>query len=673
MSGFFVNPWFLLGLAGVAIPIIIHILTRDRIRKVAFSTLRFFVQGARVTLRRKRWAEMIIIALRVLVCVLAALTFARPFLRARGGANGPSYSQARMIVADVSASMRRAGGAAALAAEVRKAADLPAGSAVGLLAFDHAVREVAPLEGDARPVLEAAKSLTPGEGGTDLAAALKQANEALRRVTSSRKDIVVISDLQRSGFDSYKGDWKLEPGVVLQIALLASAPAAADVGLTDAQVPQSLALDNQPRAVVVRLVNRGTNDLQDVPIVLRMNDRDVERQTVRLPAGASVPARFWHIFDKAGDNSAEVRVLCDDADPGGSRYFFNARVLPEIPVLVVAKTAGGQGGAAFFVETALNPGTGTPFAVKARTAATVRPEDVVAASVMVLVDVATLEPAVVAAATRLLERGGGVLFLPGDGVTSEAFWATWSAVAPCRLKRAMTRRSPEGSAEGTLAKVDQTASVFEAFQRPHFGDFSTVRFARYWDVSESQASRVLARYDDGRPAILERQVGQGLCTIWLSPPDPAWNNLPLRSIFLPLLHETVRQSAVHTEWQTTSAVGQTPPLPPGYSLKESGSTISKTAATPTDLGPGFHVLTNTEGQAICLAINRPFGEADGARLKPEELKAALERPTAPDGSGAAAGPGASNAGAREWWWWLAMALALLLPAELWLANRTARH
>ena len=668
MSGFFVNPWFLVGLAGAAIPIIIHILTRDRIRKVAFSTLRFFVQGARVTLRRKRWAEMVIIALRVLVCVLAALAFARPFLRARGGPNGPSYVQVRMIVADVSASMRRAGGAAALATEVRKAADLPAGSAVGLLAFDHAVREVAPLDASARPVLDAAQSLTPGEGGTDLAAALKQANEALRRVASGHKDIVLVSDLQRSGFDSYKGDWKLDPGVVLQTVVLAPAQSSADVGLTDAQVPQSFALDSQPRAIVVRVANRGTNDLPELPVVLRLNDRDAERQTVRLPAGTAVPVRFWHVFDKVGDNPAEIRVLCDDADPSDSCYFFNARVLPEIPVLVVAKTIGGQGGAAFFVQTALNPGTGTPFTVKARTAATVRPDDVTAASVLILVDVATLEPAVVAAATRLLERGGGVVFLPGDSMTPEAFWTTWSAVAPCRLKRVMTRLSPQGSAEGTFAKIDQTAPVFEAFQRPHYGDFSTLRFARYWDVSESQASRVLARYDDGRPAILERQVGQGLATVWLSLPDPAWNNLPLRSIFLPLLHETVRQSAVRTEWQTTSAVGQTPPVPPGYSLKE-----AKTPAALSDLAPGFHVLTNADGQAICLAINRPFGEADGARLKPEELKAALERPAGADAAGVAAGPGAANVHGREWWWWLALSLALLLPAELWLANRTARH
>lgn len=666
----FVNPWFLVGLAGVAIPVIIHILTRDRIRKVAFSTLRFFAQGARVTLRRKRWSELLVILLRILVCVLAALAFARPLFQKKD--TGRMFPRARVIVVDRSASMARMGGAAFLASEVRKAvADLPDGAAVGLLGFDQTVRQwIEPGDG-AQAVLAAAGDLAPGEGGTDFGPALKQANDALRRVNAFRKDIVLVSDLQRAGLDSYRGDWKLEPGVTLYPVVPAPLTNMPDVAIADAQVPQSMVRDNQRRALTVRVVNRGARDVANLPVVLRIAGREVARQVVNIPAGASLPVRFWQVFEKAGDTPVEIRVLCEDADPGDNVFYFNARVIPEIPVLLVGRSVGMPGSTLSFLKAALNPGPGTPFTVTTRDAATVRPDDVSAASVFILADGVSVPAPVSAAAMKLLERGGGVLLMPGDGVAPDAFWTTWSSLAPCRIKRMVTRRTPDGTAEGVFGKLDLTHPVLEIFQRPHHGDFSSVRFARYWDVTESQASRVLARFDDGRPAILERQVGQGICTIWLSPPEPSWNNLALRAIFLPLLHETVRQLAVRTEWPTAYTVGRVPPLPSGYALSPAPGTA---APDPSALGAGFHVLTNAEGKALCLAVNRPFSEADGAQLKDQELKAAFEQPAAGDeGSSGTAADQPGNRRGREWWWWLALALALLLPAELWVANRTARH
>lgn len=668
----FVHPWLLLGLAAAALPIVIHLLTRDRVRKVAFSTLRFFLKDARATLRRKRWAETVLIALRVLVCVLAALAFARPLLGGRGGSNR-TFAHARVIVADVSASIARSGAAAALAGEIQRAvAGLPPGAAVGLLACDHAVRELAPLGDAPDAVLAAAEHIAPGEGGTDLAAALKQASAALAAVRAGRKDIVLISDFPRAGLESYRGDWKLAPGVVLQPVPLAPAPSATDIGIADGQCPRSLVRDGQPRTVIARLINRGSNDVAAATVVLRLNGRDAARQTVHLPPGGSLAVRFRHLFEEAGDNPGEICLLDEDVDPADNHFYFNARVIPEISVLLVGPAPDAAGSAVFFLRHALMPGPGSPFAVRAVAASAVQAADVDAASVLVLADVGAVAPGVVASAQRLLARGGGVLFLPADGVTPEAFWAAWSAVAPCRLTRVLTRRSQQGVPEGALGHLDLTHPVLEAFQRPHHGDFSTVRVARYWDVSESQASRVLARFADGRPAILERPVGEGVASIWLSPPDLLWNNLPLRAIFLPLLHETLRQAAVRTEWPTAFAVGQEPLPPPGYAWRDAADREAAADAGASALKAGLHVLTNGEGQAVCYALNRPFAEADPTPFAPQELKAALERPGEPERP-AVAGTAAPGQGGRELWVWLALALALLLPAELAFANYTARH
>ena len=104
----FVNPLFLVGILATLLPVLIHLLTRDRIRKVEFSTLRFFAKSSQRVLRRKKYQEMFLLALRMVICGLLAVAFARPFFGGkREEAHGASVRTARVIVADVSGSMGR--------------------------------------------------------------------------------------------------------------------------------------------------------------------------------------------------------------------------------------------------------------------------------------------------------------------------------------------------------------------------------------------------------------------------------------------------------------------------------------------------------------------------------------------------------------------------------------
>jgi len=77
-SATFANPLYLVGLAGAALPLLIHLLTRDRVQRVVFPSLRFFVRTARASLVRRRFEEMLLIALRCVVCALLAVAFANP-------------------------------------------------------------------------------------------------------------------------------------------------------------------------------------------------------------------------------------------------------------------------------------------------------------------------------------------------------------------------------------------------------------------------------------------------------------------------------------------------------------------------------------------------------------------------------------------------------------------
>ncbi|NQT85764.1 BatA domain-containing protein, partial [bacterium] len=545
------NPYFLIGLAGAALPLLIHLLTRDRVRRVSFSTLRFFARASQNILRRKRLQEAILVALRCLLCALLAMAFARPFL-------GDSSADTAVVVADtacalvvdLSGSMRRAGLPEALRAEAEAALDeLSDGAdAAALITFHGAPLVRMPLTKALGEIRSRLTLLSPGQGGTALAEAVREGGASLQRARARRKLVVLVSDLQRTGWHGAPADWKLPADVELVIRHVQPDEASDNVAIVEADFAQSTIVSPAPQPIAVRIANHGAVERKGVKVTLRIGEKEVDTQQVTLRPGASVPVRFRPAFERAGDNLATVTVAGEDSVPEDDVFHLNARAIPRIRVLVVAAHAETTraGRIAFFLRAALAPGELSSFQVQTVEAARATAADVNRALVVVLANVDAVPAEAKAAMEQLLERGGGLLFLPGDAVSAETFNDTFRTLAPCTLLKALTPSGLGDHAGAAFGRIDYDHPVYAIFHRPHHGDLSLPRFTRFWEVTDSQLSRVLARFDDGRPAVVEHAVGNGIATMLVSAPDLRWNDLPLRAVFLPWLHQTVRHLAVRT-------------------------------------------------------------------------------------------------------------------------------
>ena len=84
----FLNPWFLLGLAAVGLPIYIHLLRRHVTTPLPFSSLMFFERGEQSSTRHRRLRYLLLFSLRAALLLLLVLAFANPFIRrASAGVN----------------------------------------------------------------------------------------------------------------------------------------------------------------------------------------------------------------------------------------------------------------------------------------------------------------------------------------------------------------------------------------------------------------------------------------------------------------------------------------------------------------------------------------------------------------------------------------------------------
>ncbi|MFB3891847.1 MAG: BatA domain-containing protein [Phycisphaerae bacterium] len=699
----FVNKWFLIGLAAALLPVLIHLLTRDRVRKVAFSTLRFFARTSARILRRKRFQEAILLAMRMLVAGLVAFAFARPYLKAKSAeeARTTIARTARVIVADVSLSMSRSSSPDAMKDFLRKEAkaalaDLSEGTdAAGLVTFADAPSIDVAMVNEFAPIRNRIDSMQIGHGGTNIVEALRTADGMLKKMKASTREIVLISDLQRVGWKALRADWKLPADTKLTIKRVAL-PEQGGLAITDANYPESMVLDGLPRQVAVKVVNYSKAEVKDLPVSLTIGAKAPEVKKINIGANSSLPVRFTHVFDSAGDNPGVIHVGADDKTTPENTIYFNARVIPRIPVVILngAPSTVAAADAAFFLDKALAPTKESPFAVKVVVAATARPQDIKDALVVVLSNVGQVPESVADALKDLLQRGGGVLFMPGDRVSPKEFDQLFAnpakgrEIAPCRLRKSVTAEKSEPSpgpamaagpselAAVSIAKIDLEHPAFEVFQRPHYGDFTTPKFYQWWEVMDSQLARVLARFDDGpgRPAILERQIGRGISMMLTSSTDLRWSDLPLRAIFLPYLHQTVRYLAIRSEKKTAYPVGTAIVVPAGCKLKDAaGKTHQEESVLASE--PGFYTLTGGEGGDFCYAVNTDPAELDVAAMTPEEVVAAVQRAPNEAGGGDAGEDVADRAEQdRHGLWWYAMAaVAALFAMELFLANRTLRH
>src|SRR6266568_5093275 len=106
---FFTNALMLAGMAALAIPVLIHLLLKRKLRRLRFSTNQFFQKHDEQSSRRRKLRNWLLLAIRLLLVILLVAAFARPYLRQNEGSAAGRQRQRVIFVLDSSASMLATG------------------------------------------------------------------------------------------------------------------------------------------------------------------------------------------------------------------------------------------------------------------------------------------------------------------------------------------------------------------------------------------------------------------------------------------------------------------------------------------------------------------------------------------------------------------------------------
>lgn len=567
-----ISPWLLLGgLLLSAAPIIIHLLHRRRHRERPWAAMQFLRAALRKQARRLRLESLILLAVRVLLIACAGGALAQPFLSTPtgGGVSGVGRRH-HVLVLDGSLSMRAGSEiesafdtARALALRIVESAN--PGDAFHLLRMSRSSPQwiISEAAFDPGIVTREIESLTATEERGDPASALgKLLPHLSNRTIGERTTVYLISDFQQTDWLPAEEPVRDELRALLQGVAGRSELVLVDVGgdatanaiVLDARFARGHSTGAASGDVEATVHNFGRTALNDLTVELRIDERLRETQTATIPARTSVAVRFAAPGAADRESVAEIRIADDVLLPDNRRWVVLPAAEP-LEVLIVdgRPETGGQRRAADFLATAL-----APRALSAGSTATLErrgpinptviadgelaTRDLARFDCVYLCDVALVGAGEAARLYEFVEAGGGLVVTLGEQVRPasyhEMFDREGQRLLPARLLETVTAGDDEQGFRFDPGNYEEP--IVQAFAGNDEAGLLTTRIHTYYRVEPNAVARVLLRFADGDPAIVEHRVGAGRVLLVTTPLDDRWGNWALWPSYLPMMHEMTR-------------------------------------------------------------------------------------------------------------------------------------
>lgn len=665
----FLLPAFLAGLAALGVPILLHLRQREKAKPQRFPSLMFLARIPIRTAQRRRITDWPLLLLRLLVLALLIFAFARPLFRRAADALAKTPGRSVVLAFDRSMSMgHRDSWKAAQDSARAVIGALGVGDRVAVLAFDEEATIAQRFTADHGAALAAVARLRPGARGTHFASAWRAARELLAADSTGRAELIAITDLQRAGGGTPDGV-TLPKGVTMR-TIAVGPTSLANTAVSSIEIERRAGEGRGQAIVAARLRGYALGAPRRTTVTMTLGGRVSGTRDVTIPEDGVAKVTFDPVPLPAGDLQLAIATE-PDALPGDDTFH---AIIPADAgrrlILVLPPDATER--ETLFLERALEIGNDPRIVIDRRLGGTLDPATLRNAAAVMFWDVAPQGGSVGTALATWLRAGGGAVIIAGPRL---ALRGLDGALTPGRPRGVADRTADRG---GRFGELVEEHPIFTAFRGGTTGSLGAARFARYARLDPSGTSQVLARFDDGSPALLERREESGRVLLSAVPLDERDGDFPRQGAFLPFVRRLVLYAAGgdgaplwHTAgeaWRPTQAIPDLVIASPSGELMRPDAAHGG-AITLAEGGVYQAYRGRIGGEPVAVVgVNPPASESDLARLAPQELLLGV----GDDATAAAAmGPPTSVTleQRQQLWRWFLLGMALLLLVETWLSHR----
>ena len=672
----FLTPLFFLGAAALAAPILVHLVRRTRARRIQFPALVFVRQVPQRTIRRRTLHNLLLLLIRCLAILLIVIAFTRPFFSNKSAAKTTAGAGATVILIDDSLSMRRDQLFGDAQSKAESATDgARTDEQIALVSFDKRYTVVNRFVGDKNRIRFGIRSLSAGWDGTDYEQALRGAEALLAELkTSGSKKIVMISDFQATGWSQANATFKLANDTQLTTLDVGGSNPPSNVAVTNVEAHGTVFGQKYLDNLAVHLSNFSDSPKDHLQVDFQINDQTVEKRELSLNSRETKVVEFTGFNLNDGANRCTIEINSGDFPLDNRFYFTLRREVPAKGLIVESSTRGRSD--SLHLQSALTTNDDLPFNFTLKTSGAVDPTSIAEYSLVILNDAGMISPGLADSLAKFVTNGGQLIISTGPRTEVNSFPPALQQVMPATLTESVQTKAGETVA---ISDVKFDHPIFEVFQES--GRLAAAHVIGYFRSQPAANASVLARFEDGSPALLESRTGKGRVLLFTSSLGPSWNDLPLMPLYLPFVHQMVRYAGSREEssWYElgeTFRVAKEQSAVPAVDTP-TGTRLTENRLTPdgdvlvTGREPGFYRLRYSARPDFA-AVDVDGAEGDFTKLDFGQFVAGVT-----GGAGNAESSEANRKlsneeveGRQKVWWSLLFIALLLLLTESVLARRT---
>lgn len=583
-------PALLLGLVGLALPVVAHLLGREPPKLVRFAAMRFLREGEPVVTQRRRLRDRGLLAIRALLLALLVLILARPSSLGDQPLAVLAEPHDAIVLVDASMSMElRVDGRSEFDRALEIAGDvvdaLPEGSRVGLVTNEPSGPKVAPsLATEA--VVEALRTWreqTPeNHGAMALADALAEAAAALGSSRERPRVIYAIGDRTAAGLGSL-------PPVGPDETAIVALPTRGSLDDVDIESPEHVAITEvswspapeiDPRAIQIvatlRRVAAAGEDTLTVRVDLEIDGQSAPAE-VDVPPHGPARVEFTHtLLDREAATQAAVRIVGrDDALPADDvrHLWISSQDRLEVTVVNGDPSELRAHDEVFFLATALRASDEYEH-LELRSLAPDQLEHnlrehgraaIAETDVLILANVRAPAADVAPLIIDRVREGMGLWITAGDRVAAREYNANLGEVLPLHLRGPVYAGTAPGRTQArteTFASPQLVHPIFTGLSGELGLAQTQTRRLFLLEPDAQRATSAALSFAGGAPALLTAEFGSGRVAMLTTSIDRDWSDLPLRPGFVPFVQRTVGYlgSVATTARGSVVSVGETKSL-----------------------------------------------------------------------------------------------------------------
>jgi hypothetical protein len=521
-------------------------------------------------------------------------------------------------------------------------------------------------------VMSGLSALPVSQERADFAKALALASSMLG--TESRgAEVYILSDFQRSNWADVVFE-AMPEGVRLFFVDSAGEQERANTAIVKATTSSGVVSSDDVVKLDVAVANYSPTEVT-LPLEAVVDGHLATPGEVKIPAWSVGQTTLEVPALGLGVHGIEVR-LPDDALPADNHRWVKMEVREQEEVLLLSDGDAVESGAKF-VEAALDPfdGKGGPFTVRAVASGDVTPQQIGAASRIVLTGVNRLSTETLQRLQSFLQAGGGLVWFLNGSADAEHLERldklAGGSFVPFILGGKLSTEN-FGGAPQKVAKGDFTSRFLRLFRGGGRQSLGLLEFYAMQRALPTGNGSVLLSYSDGMAALGSADSGLGTAVFCNFAPSELASNLARQRLFPAWMQDLVKALKPDTTPDPSVEAGgvvaaelwltELAEFPVVVRTAVSGERVTATFMAPM---AGLYTQGRPGALSWAGAVNTSEEEADLRRIDPMEVQRRSET-----GAGQ---PGAFVSGARDYdeltkgrpvFHWFLLAAALIFMVEM---------